>query len=330
MTDASTCHETVDPDTRDEMLVEYKYRCQGCGRHGPQKGGSATLHVHHQTRDPDGGVGVHDKENLTLFCKSCHSWLHQQTSEDEVPIDLTDEDLAVLLPQDIEILRILGDAGPLATGDITAALSVDLTVTTVRERLWVLMGLDTLVEPRDRHVVDQDADSGEWGLVGQIEHSARGRIPTDPQVLLQRIEDEFVRRALDNGCDRDAVMDVLDLSRRGTFYKEKRARAYAFPLDAVDRRGGRPPADEAVDEQADSAVDDDSHKAGDQQQRLDAVADGAGEEGAETDAGDDPAASENENGRELDSDQSVEPGTENAREHVQKAIEALQALNAAL
>jgi len=180
MTDACRCHETVDPDTRDEVLEEYKFRCQSCGRYGPQKGGLATLHVHHQTRDPDGDVDVHDEENLTLFCKSCHSWLHQQTTEDEVPVDITDEDLAVLLPQDIEILRILADAGPLATGDITAALSVDLTVTTVRERLWVLMGLDTLVETRDRHVVDQDADTGEWGLVGQIEHSARGRIPSDP------------------------------------------------------------------------------------------------------------------------------------------------------
>jgi hypothetical protein len=43
------------------------------------------------------------------------------------------------------------------------------------------------------------------GLVDQIENSARGHIPDDQQLLLQRMEDEQVRRAFDRGCDRRAV-----------------------------------------------------------------------------------------------------------------------------
>jgi hypothetical protein len=59
------------------------------------------------------------------------------------------------------------------------------------------------------------------GLVDQIENSARGHIPDDQQLLLQRMEDEQVRRAFDRGCDRRAVIDVLGISRRSTFNKER-------------------------------------------------------------------------------------------------------------
>jgi len=328
MTDAAACHETVDPDTRAAVLREYNHRCQGCGRCGPENGGLATLHVHHQTREPD-DVEMHDPENLTLFCRACHSWLHQQTTEEEVPVEISDEDLSVLLPQDIEILRVLTDRGPLTTSEIAAALSTDLTVMAVRERLWVLMGLDTIVDARDRQVLDQDADSGNWGLVGQIEHSARGRIPNDPQVLLQRIEDEFVRRALDRGCDRDAVMDVLDLSRRGTHYKEKRARAYEFPLDAVDRRGGRPPTDEATDEVGDAGAVGDESTAGAAQQQLDAVTDGAGELETGSEDGDEgsPASGDHDERRD---EQAAIRETGDLRKQLQEAIAALQALDAAM
>ncbi|MFW5950060.1 MAG: hypothetical protein ACOCR6_01765 [archaeon] len=87
-------------------------------------------------------------------------------------------------------------------------------------------------------------ETGEWGLTDQIENSAPGHIPDDDQLLLQRMEDEQVRRALDRGCDRDAVMDVLDVSERSTFYKAKRAYAFDFPIDAFSR-GGRPPEESA-------------------------------------------------------------------------------------
>ncbi|WP_218927088.1 HNH endonuclease [Halosimplex pelagicum] len=325
MTGHAECHETVDPATRQELLVEHGHRCQGCGRCGPEAGGLATLHVHHLTRDPD-GMDEHDPENLTVLCRACHSWQHQQTTEDDVPVELTEEDLTVLLPQDVEILRILSESGPATTGDVAAALSADLTMTAVRERLWVVMGLDNLVSSRDRQVIDQDADTGEWGLAGQIEQSSRGRIPSDAQLLWQRVEDELVRQALDRGCDRSAVMSVLDLSRRSTFYKEKRGRAYDFPLDAMDRRGGRPRVETDGDERSDGATPSDGPDASDAQQQLDAVADGSGER---VDAGQglDGDAVEPDDGQD---EQSAAGNGSDPEAHLEDAITALQALETVL
>ena len=335
MTGHDQCHETVAPERREEMLAEYKHKCQCCGRCGPTAGGLATLHVHHLMRDPE-EMDEHDPENLTVLCRSCHSWQHQQATEDDVPVELTDEDLTVLLAQDVEILRILANSGPLSTGDVAAELSIDLTVTAVRERLWVLMGLESLVASRDRQIVDQDVDTGKWGLVGQVEQSARGRIPTDPQTLLQRIQDELVRQALDRGCDRDAIMAVLGISRRTTFYREKRAHAYALPLDAIDRRnGGRPAADDAGASEAGGVTEpgERSETPGDAQQRLDTVADGRGQ------------GSDQENARAVDATEQTTDESDAEREqranqessaqpevqdHIQQAIAALQTLDEAL
>jgi hypothetical protein len=65
-----------------------------------------------------------------------------------------------------------------------------------------------------------------------------GNIPDDPRMFMQRMEDELARQAIDQGCKRSYVTEVRDVSRRTTFNKEKRACAYDFPLDALDR-GGR-------------------------------------------------------------------------------------------
>jgi hypothetical protein len=229
----------------------------------------ATLHVHHIERDPD-GMDEHDLENLTLLCRSCHSWFHQKATPDDAPVEITEADQTVLLPQDIEILRYVADHGPARTGDIVAGLPSDHSVSAVRERLWVLMGLDNLVETRDRQIVDKDVETGEWGLVEQIENSARGHIPDDPQLLLQRMEDEQVRQALDRGCDRSNIIDVLNVSRRTTFNKHKRACAYDFPLSAFSR-GGRPTEQSKPGQDGSTSAGDAGEDAG--QQRLDSVAD---------------------------------------------------------
>ena len=81
--------------------------------------------------------------------------------------------------------------------------------------------------------------------------SARGYVPGDRALALQRAEDELVRRALDRGCDRELVASVFGITRRNTFHKQYRAAAYAFPLDEFDR-GGRPPD---RDEEASEAED---------------------------------------------------------------------------
>lgn len=314
--------ESVAPDVRDEVLSRDEYRCQVCGRRGPERGGLATLHVHHIERDPN-GYEENEVANLTTLCWSCHSWVHQQSSPDEAPVMLTEEDLSVLLPQDIEILRYLADNGPARTGEVADALTSDLSVTTVRERLALLMGLDNMVESRDRQIIDQDVESAEWGLTEQIEHSARGHIPSDPQALVQRVKDEQVRQALDCGCDRQEIMDVLDISRRTTFHKRKRPCAYDFPLAAFRRGGdgGQHPAGSATSE-----ADPSSTGVAGNQQQLDSV----GEVAAESDHRD----AEDEAGQQAiaDSDgESVPIGNElEIQEQLEAAITALQRINAEL
>lgn len=324
------CHETVDPETREDVLAKYKHRCQSCGRCGPDKGGLATLHVHHIERDPD-GMDEHDMENLSLLCRACHSWLHQQSTPDDSPVEITDEDRSVLLPQDIEILRFLAANGPLRTGEIASGLPLELSVSAVRERLWVLMGLDNRVESRDQQVVDKNVETGEWGLTEQIENSARGHIPDDQQLLLQRMEDEQVRQALERGCDRSAVTDVLGISRRTTFNKIKRAYAYNFPLDAFSR-GGRPSGETAPDQNAppDETPVDES----DEQQRLDTIAEGEDESLGRTETWGTPESESkmqgNSNGKRTDQVVSGGSGSNELREHLQQAIDALQEVDEAL
>jgi hypothetical protein len=308
-------------------LERDKYRCQVCGRYGPENGGLATLHVHHIERDPD-RINENALENLTTLCRSCHSWVHQQSSPDEAPVTLSEEDLSMLLPQDIEILRYLAERGPARTGEIKDALTADLSPTAVRERLAVLMGLDIQIESRDRQIVDQDVDTGAWGLPEQIEHSARGHIPADPQTLIQRVEDEQVRQALERGCDRQAVMDILDISRRSTFHKVKRARGYNFPLDAFRRsgNGGQHPEGSASSEVAGES-DEESNSA-DEQQRLDSVVDNAGDSSqADPVELGEPAQ---QGHVDMSGEASLDEGRSEIRKQLETAISALQRINAEL
>ncbi|WP_229112163.1 HNH endonuclease [Halapricum desulfuricans] len=327
MPDAGTCHETVDQATRRRVLEAHDHRCQVCGRMGRAAGGLATLHVHHQTRDPDDG-DVHDPANLTVLCRRCHHWHHQQPTDRQLPVDLTDADQRELLGQDIEILRILAEQGPATTGDIVAELTGEFSAMTVRERLWVLMGLDTIVDERDRQIVDQDVTTGEWGLTGQITKSARGHIPDDPQILLQRAADERVRQALERGYDRDVVANVFDISKRTTFYKEKRAAAYAFPLEAFDGRGGRTsPTQQRADSPSQKDDGSQSTVEDEDQQRLDTLTDQdvateiASRSGAETQI----VHADTDQPEQLSQDSEI--ATEHLQSELQNAIIALQSVH---
>jgi len=325
LTGHQDCHETVDPATREAVLDRDQHRCQTCGRYGPEAGGLGTLHVHHIDRDPD-RMDVHDESNLTVLCRSCHSWLHQQSTPDDSPVDLTEADHSVLLAQDIGILQYLAANGPTRTGDIAAAQTADLTVAAIRERLWVLMGLDNIVDERDRQLVDKDIETGEWGLTDQIENSARGHIPDDPQLLLQRMEDEQVRRALEQGCDRSTIADVLGVSERTTWNKQKRANAYDFPLEAFSR-GGRPSSDA---QERGSMRSDGTDEEVEEQQRLDTVND---EEVSGTMGRTETWQAVNGEPEEQDEaigDEQRDADTQRIQDRVQQAVATLQEIDAEL
>lgn len=331
MTDHERCHETVSPETREDVLARDGHRCRANGERGPGAGGNATLHVHHIERDPD-GMDMHALENLTTLCRQCHSWQHNQPSVADLPVELTEADMSELLPHDREILQVLGASGPSTTGEIRTALTADVSVMTVRERLWKLMGLDSKVESREQQVVDQDSESGEWGLLDQVAQSARGRIPDAPQLVLQRAADERVRRALESGYDRDIVADIFGVTERTTYHQEKRARAYQFPLDVIDdRTGGRPPASVPEDDRGDMTMPEDGSDSATRQQRV-TVDGGVSQPDV---AADDSGNSDEKEQDEIDKserrgNQPLDPKGESLSEPVQEVIAALQALNAAL
>ncbi len=198
----------------------------------------ASLHAHHIEREPS-DVAEDDPVNLAVTCRGCHNWFHHRPTFRDAPVEVTREDMQVLLPHDVLLLNVLDEIGPAPFRDVYLRVKVLLSETAVRERLWVQMGLDQLVAGRDEPLVDQDATTGAWGFPEDVETSARGYVPDDRALALQRAEDELVRRALDRGCDRQLVASVFGVTRRNTFHKQYRAAAYRFPLDEFDR-GGRP------------------------------------------------------------------------------------------
>lgn len=108
------------------------------------------------------------------------------------------------------------------------------------------------------------------GASNQIDRSARGRLPDDKDMLLQRFEDEMVRWLLDYGFDRSTVADIVDVGERTTYHREKRARAYQIPLGDQSPSGAsyRSTSDSAV-ESLESALLDRPLPSGESTQRGD-------------------------------------------------------------
>ena len=233
MSDATDAPRRVSPSVRKEVLSRDHHRCRICGQEGRDDGGYTTHHIHH-IEDAPTHCGRNDPANLVTLCRQCHNWIHKRPSRSTVPIDLSDAADKRLLPQDYEFLEKLYEDGPLAIEELQARLTADLSQIAIRERLWLLMGLDRTVKGQDQQLLDHSATSGEWGHPADIDDSERGRIPDDNRTLRRRIEDERIRRSLDWGIDRQKVAEAFDVCPRTTRYKERRARAYALPLDQID------------------------------------------------------------------------------------------------
>jgi 5-methylcytosine-specific restriction endonuclease McrA len=251
-------HETVDTDTRERILKRDGRRCKLCGRAGNCVGGPATLEVHHIRRDED--IDEHHPNNLLTLCQDCHHWHHQQET-DELPVTLSEADEQELRPYDKQILVALDEQGPLTTGELATHLDVEKTANAVRDRCRLLMGLDEIVASRSEQLLDQDAETGKWGLTHQIDTSARGEIPDNTRTLLKRAEDEMVRQMREQGYSREEVGEVVGVTARTIRKKERSAKAYQFPLDLVagseartDHRGRSEDAQSVTDTTGDTGA----------------------------------------------------------------------------
>lgn len=109
---------------------------------------------------------------------------------------------------------MLAEHGPSTRDEIVSHLEMEKTAMAVRERCWLLMGLDGIVADRETQLVDQDSETGEWGIADHIATSERGRIPDDPRELLKRAEDERVRQMRNRGYDRTEVADIIGVTER--------------------------------------------------------------------------------------------------------------------
>ena len=191
------------------------------------------------------------------------------------------------------------------------------------------MGLDTVVESQTEQVIDQDAHTDEWGLCEDISRSKRGRIPEDRTTLIQRVEDERVRRALARGQSREDVADAFDLTPRTTWYKQRRAQAYAFPLDAFTQ--GRPSvtsdAGGEASEVARANGSTESDSSDDDGESWGAASDGtdAGEAESQSTANGSVAASAGKGASEGDGDVNA-----SVQASLQEAITALKSVEEAL
>lgn len=232
MTESSSGRDKIPPAKREKRLKHDHFECQTCGEAGPRAGGTATLHVHHKDPDPP-NRDRHDLRNLVTLCDDCHWWVHNRPTGEELPIDFSLPDRRVLLPHDYIILGVLHRNGPLSTTQVHERIGLSLSAQTVRERLWILAGLDYEVQSRSTPLVAKDAVSGNWGLLDQVTLPERGRIPSDTRTFMQRIRDEFVRQAVARGCDRQTIADVFGVVERTIWYRQRRAQAYAFPLGAL-------------------------------------------------------------------------------------------------
>ena len=217
---------------REAVLERDGYRCRTCGVNGPEIGGKTPLEVHHVDDDPD-HCDYNAPENLITLCKADHNLIHHRTTREDISVEMSDAAAGERLSHDYEIIELLETEGPMAIEEIQPRISPTLSEQILKERLWLLMGLDNSVETQNDQLIDHDAVSGEWARPSDISVSERGRIPDDTGELNRRIEDERIRRMLDRGISRTAVADTFGVTPRTTRYKEHRARAYEFPLDEI-------------------------------------------------------------------------------------------------
>lgn len=230
---------TLPPNVREKVLKRDGYRCVLCNAESADAGGEATLQVHHAEYDPD-HCDVNDMDNLTTLCTVCHSWMHGMPDPDDLPIELSKKAIRRLVGGDFEILQILVADGPMSAKRIAAQAAHNPDIQTVKQRLYAIMGVDTIVDEQPQ-IVDKDANTGQWGLERDIDTSER----RDPQTIydtVKRTRDKIVQSAMEQGYDQELIADIVGIDKRQCYVCMHRARAYDFDMSRFTGRG-RPPKD---------------------------------------------------------------------------------------
>lgn len=236
-TDDEAGYDEIPPQKRKQARQRDDNTCQLCGQTGRRAGGTVPLEVHHKQDDP-ADCDLHDLPNLITLCVHCHYWQHSRPTPELPPVKITDEAAAVLIPVDFEIIDLLYREGPLPTEAIQDGIKSEKCRLALKDCLWRIMGVDNVVD--DQHqLIDQDAETGRWGLPYQIESSER-QLPSTIHEVVQRTIDSLVVEAHNRGYDREVISDVIDINPRTVNRIKHRGQAYDFPLELYTGRG-RPP-----------------------------------------------------------------------------------------
>ena len=230
---------TLPPNTREKVLNRDGYRCVLCNEESADMDGEATLQVHHAEYDPD-HCDVNDMDNLTTLCTVCHSWIHGMPDPEDLPIELSKKAIHRLVGGDFEILQILVEDGPMSAKRIAAQAAHNPDVQTVKQRLYAIMGVDTIIDEQPQ-IVDKDAETGQWGLPRDIDISER-RDPRTIYDTVKRTRDKIVQSAMEQGYDQELIADIVGIDKRQCYVCMHRARAYDFDMSRFTGRG-RPPKD---------------------------------------------------------------------------------------
>lgn len=220
---------------RERVLNRDNHTCRLCDEKGPGAGGIMELEVHHVSYAPE-DCDLHDLQNLLTLCRRCHNFHHNRPSDGPLPAEISEEAKAKLIETDIEIIQLLSDDGPLSVDEIKEQLTTEKTRQAVKERLYRVMGLDNEVDTQEIRLIDQDRDTGEWGIPHQIDVSER-RIPDERQSIVRRTIDKIVQLALEAGCDRETVADIVGINFRTSYIYQYRAYAYDFPINMFMGKG---------------------------------------------------------------------------------------------
>jgi len=297
--------DEIPPTRRNKALSRDEHTCQLCGTKGPDAGGIIPVEVHHKTYNPT-ECRVHDLPNLITLCRHCHNWHHNRPSDETPAVDISDEAKAKLIETDIEIIHLLTQNGPLTIAEIADRVSPDQTQQAVKERLYRIMGIDTEIDTQETQLIDQDEETGQWGLPHQIDISQR-RVPDEVQEIVQRTVDKIVELAIKRGCDRETVAKIVDINARTAYLYKYRAQAYDFPIGLYTGQGRpRKNSEEITHKSAEESTGD-----GESQQSLDNL---SVEEPTGEDADGEPATTDDVDTDETDPEE-TSPVTDSASDN---------------
>lgn len=208
--------DRVPPRVRELVIEQHDHECVLCAAVGPQRGGDATLHLHHRRAASDGGTN--DADNLVPLCEECHHHHHSsRTAPGEVQANLDDYDLSTT-PADYKLLDAIDAVGPAPPGEL--ATEAGISTVHARRRLYALAAADLVARNVD----------GYWDFVDEVENPVRGRLPDDPERAARFARDDVIRRMCDAGMAHADIADIVGLDERTIPVAANRARAFDPPV----------------------------------------------------------------------------------------------------